>query len=430
MNKDAFSVVGDAGASVGGYFGRVSFEALHCGFVAGLMAPKFSNLPTLRTRTHTTIYGPRGIQKSTFIDVFCDTIPSRLKVVQLSYATVEILCGSITSPRNPFQLPRLIPSVLADADFVKILEEWSILGHGGSTEMKISILNDALEGARISTSLVKLGQVVLDPAQIQELERLKISYDPNGATASFVPRFTANSASHLYDRKTLGLLNDFGFRDRFRIVQLQVTPEIARERFQQEYIPDEAALAELKRINSELSQVKIKAIETLPNELLKPIYEKLFPLMPCPDFRLKGDILRAASSHMVMRHYSEGKLKEVYTQQDYTLDDSQYVIDRLPSFVEPRVRPLIAEGYVEIGRTRVRDNARGHIVAFLKDSEMQGRDGESLASIHSYVLGLMPMIHYQTVNNALGELVREGLVEHVPDKHGFYRLVKKEEESM
>ena len=426
MTCDPHLIAGNAGSSIGGDFGRQSFEALLDGYVSGLMPPKYSNLTTLRTKAHTTLYGPRGIQKSTFLDVFFETIPSNFKVAHLSFATVEILCGSITNPRNPLLPPRVIPSVFTGVDFVELSEEWSVLGHGGSTETKISVFNDALEGAKISSSLVKLGQVTIDPTQKQELERLGVTYNPSDATLSFYPSFVCLTASHLYNRKILGLLNDFGYRDRFRIVQLKLTSEVAKERFQHEYIPDEAALAELKRINRELSTVEIKSIATMPTSLLKPIYEKLFLMVDSPDFRLKGDLLRAVSSHMVLRHHSEGKLKEVYTQRDYTLEDAQYIIDRLPSFVEPRIHPLVAGGFEEIGKTRVRDRAKDHTVAFLEGSAAKGRPGEALSSIHAYVLGRMPSIHFQTVTNGLKELVRSGVVEHVMGMHGFYRISKKE----
>ena len=426
MTCDPHLIAGNAGSSIGGDFGRQSFEALLDGYVSGLMPPKYSNLTTLRTKAHTTLYGPRGIQKSTFLDVFFETIPSNFKVAHLSFATVEILCGSITNPKNPLLPPRVIPSILTGADFVKISEEWSVLGHSGSVEVKISIFNDALESARISSSLVKLGQVKIDPEQKEELERLGITYNSEEATVSFVPKFVCFTASHLYSRKILGLLSDFGYRDRFRIVQLKLTSEVAKERFQQEYVPDQAMLEELKKVNRELSTVKIKAIETLPNELFKPVYAKLFQMVDCPDFRLKGDILRAASSNMVLRHYSEGKMKDVYTQQDYTFEDSQYIIDQLPSFVEPRIRPLVAGGFEEIGKTRVRDRAKDHTVAFLEGSAAKGRPGEALSSIHAYVLGRMPSIHFQTATNALKELVRAGVVERVQGMHGFYRISKKE----
>jgi hypothetical protein len=426
MACDPHSIAAKAGASIGGDFGRQSFEALLDGYVSGLMPPKYSNLTTLRTKAHTTLYGPRGIQKSTFLDAFLETIPSNFKVAHLSFATVEILCGSITNPRNPLLPPRVIPSVFTGVDFVKLSEEWSVIGHAGSVEAKISFFNDSLEGARISSSLVKLGQVTIDPKQKEELERLGVTYNSEEATVSFVPKFVCFSASHLYNRKILGLLNDFGYRDRFRIVQLKLTSEVAKERFQQEYVPDQAMLAELKKVNQELSTMKIKAVETPPKELFKPVYANLFRMVDCPDFRLKGDILRAASSNMVLRHYSEGKLKEVYTQQDYTFEDSQYIIDRLPSFVEPRIHPLVAGGFEEIGKTRVRDHAKDYTVAFLEGSAAKGRPGEALSAIHSFVLARMPRIHFQTVTNGLNELVRAGVVERVHGMHGFYRISKGE----
>lgn len=289
---------------------------------------------------------------------------------------------------------------------------------------KLSILNDILEGDRISNTLVKLGQVQIDPTQKPELEKLGVSYEPSEATLSYVPDVLMLSASHPFDKKTLSSLVDSGHLDRFRIVQVKVTSGIAWNSFRQDYSLDVFALQEqLKKQNERLCKVRIRSIEAPPHDLLKPVYEKLFTLAEIPDFRIKGDIIRTAAAHMVLRHLNQGNVKEVYSEQDYSGDEIQFVSERLKDFVEPRLDPLFASSYT--GRSRKRDYVRGFVCSFLRACKRGGKIGAPLRVIVAYVQSKMSDVHYQTVNNALQELLGEGKVERVPGVRGHYRIVEK-----
>ena len=424
---DILRLASKLGSSIAGELGAKAFEELELALVTKLCPKRFTDIPTLRTRQHILLYWRRGFLKTTLLREFSKTIPDKFKTIHLSSATTEILCGSISIPKNPFQFPRIVPPVFAGVDFAVVTEHSAFLKHGGPVAAKLAILNDTLEGDKILNTLVKLGQVQIDPTQKPELEKLGVTYEPSEATLSYEPDALMLSASHPYDRKTLSLLIDSGHLDRFRIVQAQITPEIASEFFKEDYSLDTVLQEQLKRQNETLYKVKIKFIEAPPHDLLKPVYEKLFALTEIPDFRIKGDILRTTAAHMVLRHFSEGNTKEDYTKQDYSIEDVNFVSERLNGFVEPRINPLVAEGYPEIRKARKRDYVKRHICSFLEASKRDGKISESLRAIYEYVRGKIP-IHYQTAVNALDELAKEGKVEKVPEKFGYYRLVDKKKE--
>ena len=422
-DRNPLEIAKKLGTSIGGKLGQKSFEELELALVTKLFPKKFANIQTLRTRQHILLYWRRGFLKTTLLREFSKTIPEQFKVVHLSSVTTEILCGSIYVSKATFQQPRIIPPVLTGADFAIVTEHSAFLKHGGPIVAKLSILNDILEGDRISNTLVKLGQVQIDPTQKPELEKLGVRYDPSEATISYEPDVLMLSASHPFDRKTLSVLIDSGHFDRFFVLQARITPEIAKKCFKEDYSLDKDLQDQLKQYNERLCRVKIKYIDAPPHVLLKPVYEKLFTLTETPDFRIKGDILRTAAAHMVLRHFSQGNVKEIYTEQDYSLEDVNFISEELSNFVEPRLNPLVAEGYT--GRSRKRDFAKNHICSFLEGSKREGKIGEPLRAIVAYVHSKMPYVHYQTINNAKNELIKEGKVEKVPGTRGYYRLVEK-----
>lgn len=54
--------------------------------------------------------------------------------------------------------------------------------------------------------------------------------------------------------------------------------------------------------------------------------------------------------------------------------------------------------------------------------------GVSSSAMFNYVQSRIPDIHFQTVNNAKDDLLKEGIIEKVPEKFGYYRLVDKKKE--
>lgn len=431
-NKDSkpstniLELASELGYSVAGDLGITAFPMLEIAFATKLLPKKFTDLPTLRTRMHTLLYWRRGFLKTTIVREFCKTIPQPLfKVIHLSAATTEILCGSISLPKNPYQQPHIVPPVIAGCDFALVTEHSAFLRQGGTIEAKLSILNDILEGDRISTSLVKLGQVQIDPSQKPELERLGVRYEPAEATISYEPDVLMITASHPFDGKTLSLLLDSGHLDRFNIIQAEITPEIAQKCFEDSYALDLGLQEQLRKQNELLCKVRIKSIEAPPTDLLKSVNERVFALTETPDYRVKGDLIRTIASHMVIRQFNEGNAKEVYAKQDYSLEDVNFVLERLNNFVDPRINPLVSYGYSEAGKTRKRDTVKVHICSFLEVSKRSGGIGEPLGAIHAYVCSQMSCVHYQTVVNAMKELVEESVVEKAPEKFGHYRLVDK-----
>ena len=422
---DTLKLASEIGRSIAGDLGAKAFEEFELALVTKLFPKKYTNIPTLRTRQHILLYWLHGFLKTTLEQEFVDVIPSQFKVVHLLSATTEILCGSIYLPKTPFQQPRIVPPVLAGADIAIVTEHSAFLKHGGSMAAKLSILNDILEGGIIPNTLVKLGQVEIDPAQKSELEKLGVRYDPSEATMSYEPDILMLSASHPFDRRTLSALVDSGHLDRFRIVQVKITPEIARDSFRQDYSLDMALREQLKQRNEKLCMVRIKSIDAPSHDLLKPVYEKLFTLTEIPDFRIKGDLIRTVAAHMVLRHFDQGNAKEVYVEQDYSVEDVRFVSERIVDFVEPRINPLVVERYT--GRARKRDYVKNLIYDFLEASKRAGKAGERFGTIYMYISSQMPGVHYQTVVNAMKELLKEGKVEKVLGMRGYYRVVEKKE---
>jgi len=427
-NENSLMIAKKLGASIGGKLGEKSLEELELAFVTKLFPKKFSNMPTLRTRQHVLLYWRRGFLKTTILREFIKTIPEQFKVVRLSASTTEILLGSVYIPKNPFEKPRIIPSILAGADFAIITEHSAFLKHGGPIQGRLAILNDIWEGEKIVNNLVKLGQIQTDPNQMPELEKLGVKFEPKEAALSYEPDIVVFSASHPFDRKTLSLLLDCGHMDRFCIVQVQITPEIARECLQEEHVLDVSLQEKLRQQNEILSQTRIKSIETAPNNLIKPLYERFFALTEIPDFRIKGDVLRATAAHMVIRNFSQGNAKEVYTASDYSVEDADFVAERLGDFIEPRINPLVAEGYPEVETQHSKQYVKLHVCNFLEASKSNGNNGEPLRAIVEYVQSKVS-VHYQTVRNAVQELVSQSRVEKNPERFGYYRLVgtKKED---
>jgi hypothetical protein len=125
--ENPLEIARKVGASVAGDLGELSYTWLELAYVTKLFPKKFSNLPTLRTRSNTMLYWLRGFFKTTILNTFTETIPDTFKTRRLSAATTEILLGSITTPRNPTEDPRIIPPIIAGIDFAVITEHMSFL---------------------------------------------------------------------------------------------------------------------------------------------------------------------------------------------------------------------------------------------------------------------------------------------------------------
>jgi hypothetical protein len=426
-NNNLISLAGNVGSSIGGKLAQKAFEELELAFVTKLLPKKFTNVPTLRTRQHILLYWRKGFLKTTILREFSKVIPSRFKTVQITSATTETLNGSLCVPRNPFEKPRIVPPIFAGLDFAVITEHSTFLRYGGPMPGKLAILNDIQEGDRISTHLIKLGQTQVDPAQEEELEKLGVKYEPQEATLSYEPDVVLFSGSHPFDQRTLALLVDSGHLDRFRVVQARITAEMAKNCFNGEHGLNIEALEQLRKRNEELSKVKVELVETIPPALLKLVLDRVFDLTRIPDYRILGDLHRCAAAFMVLRHFAQGNLREAYVGKDYANDDAEFLLQKVNDFVEPRLNPIMSNGYAKLGKMRVRDHAKRHVLIFLEASSRQGRNGESLASIHLYVCERIPGVHFQTINNGLRELLKEGRIERVLEKYGYYRIVKKGE---
>ena len=425
-DENPLEIAKKLGNSIGGMLGEKAFKELELAFVTKLFPKKFSNTPTLRTRQHILLYWRRGFLKTTILREFAKVIPEKFKVVWLSASTTETLLGSVYIPKNPLQTPRIVPPVLAGADFAIITEHSVFLKHGGRISAKLAILNDVLEGDAISTHLIKLGQIQVDSTQKAELEKLEVQFNPDEGSLTYEPDVLMLSCSHPFDSKTLSVLIDSGHFDRFRVIQVEITPEIAKECFNKKYTLDVKARDQLKEQNESLCKVKIKSIETPPHEILKSVYEKVFELTEIPDFRIQGDIIRSISAHMVLRHFSQGNLKEVYTERDYSIEDVNFISERLSSFIKPRIKPLVA-GEVYSRRPRKRDAVKRCVLDFVKVCKHQGIQWVQLKAIIAHVQSKIPDVHYQTIINAVNDLVNEGKLQKKPDIRGYYGLVEKED---
>jgi hypothetical protein len=184
----------------------------------------------------------------------------------------------------------------------------------------------------------------------------------------------------------------------------------------------------LKAKNIELCQTRISSIETAPEELLKPVYDAISAKVDVPDARIKGDLLRAAAAHMVIRNRGEGNIKEQYCKGHYSKEDIIFLLKRIDDFIEPKVSPLVADEQIKIGKPlRKRDEAKEIIIELLKNAKQTNTISEQLSTLHGEVARKIPGFHYLSAVNSVNELVREGIIERVPHAHGFYRLVEKED---
>jgi hypothetical protein len=292
---------------------------------------------------------------------------------------------------------------------------------------KLSVLNDILEGDKVTNNLVKLGQVTIDEYQKPQLQEIGVKYDSDAASIAFEPDFITFSASHLLDSNTYSLLLNAGHLGRFKICQAKITQQMARKYMKIDYAIDLKLHKRLKQHNQILSKIKIKTIETAPINLVDPIYDKILEAIEVPNQRIKGDILRAMAAHMVLRHIGEGNRKEEYTQEDYTREDAEFILKRISEFTEPRLHPLITDSSISDREPRKRDNAKDIIHRFLIAVKKKGKNGVQLSVIHEVVEKEIPGFHYQSTINAMKELIKEGVVEKVPGARGFYRIKDKEE---
>jgi hypothetical protein len=415
------------GRSIGGSLGARAYEELELAFCTRLFPKKFANVPTLRTRQHILLYWRKGFLKTTFLREFAKTIPSQFEVANLSALTTETLVGSATNPKSSSEKPKIIAPIISGLDFALIAEHSALLRHGGPMESKIAILNDILEGDVVTNNLIKLSHVWPDAEQEKEFAELGIQLDPDRGMIRYRPDVIVFSCSHPFDQRMLNLLVDTGHFDRFRVVQERITPEIARECFDTEFSLDRMAQERLRKHNEALACARIDSVETPPHSKIKALNDLIFSLARVPDFRLFGDIIRTVSSHMLLRLYSQGILQNQYMQTNYSDDDFDYVADKLDDFVEPRLHPLVANDFATIKRGRIRDDVKDIVVGFLENAVLSDVDGEALASINSTVVSKMPRVHFQTINNAIGELLKENVIERVPNRRGFYRICLKEE---
>jgi hypothetical protein len=415
------------GMSIAGELGDIGFTWLELAFVTKLFPKKFSNMSTLRTRLNVMLYWLRGYFKTTILNKFAETIPSTFNTIRLSAATTEILLGSITTPRNPTEDQKIIPPIVTGIDFALITEHMSFLKQGRNMIGKLSVLNDILEGDQVANSLVKLGQVNIDEYQKENLAKLGVKYRPDKATIIFEPDFITFSASHLLDVNDYSQLLNAGHLGRFKICQAEITPEMARKYLKTDYPIDQELHEKLKKYNEVIGKQRIKIIETAPINLVDPIYDRILSAIEVPNQRTKGDVLRAMASFMVIRHLSEGNIKEAYTEADYSEDDAVFILQRIGEFIQPKLHPLVNDKSIRAKEPRKRDNAKDIILRFLTAVKQKGKNGAQLAVIHEVVEKEIPGFHYQSTINAIKELIKDRLVEKVPGAKGFYRIKEREE---
>jgi len=420
MSAEPLSIARRLGSSIG-VVGAGAMEELELAYASRLL-PKFKDNPKVRTAQHVLLYWTRGFYRSTLLEIFSETIPEDLGIVDITSMSRESIFGSVDKHGNP------IRPAFADKAFVLITELLSFLGSGWTMRDLASTMNVAMEGQRVTRHLLKLAQPEYDHVSLSDLRAIGVRWDPSEGVMTYVPNISVLAASTLLLNRVFTYLTQSGFLDRFHVIPYKFSDKELSNNLHRHRLLDQEAKNELKLINEKLRNVKVSEMEMPTEELMKPIYDTIEAMVDdevrqnprlkkeqIQNPRMRGDLLRELAGHCFLRTAHNNGFNDI-DELEYTTEDEEFIHARASHFLEPRLAPSVADEWISprIRKKRPKDQVKEYALGLLMD--------ERLWSRQKIVRRIRAMMHVSTatIDNALRDLVDEGKVDQ--PEYGFYKL--------
>lgn len=419
-NEDPLEIAKRVGYSIALDIGAEAFTELQLS-LATRRLPRFSNNPLIRVRQHLLFYWDQSYLKSTLIDEFAKTAPDNMKVSNVTSMTPQTLFGSITENRKDIVRP-----VLHKIHFAKISELLSFLGSGTMMKDIVNAMNEGMENKTITRYLLKFGQPDFDKDTMEKLREEGLHYDPYRAQLSYKPDICIWAASRPMSNRTYTYLRSSGHMYRYHVLQHEISDEEAELYFSEEFNPDLESQEQLKALNERLAKITIKDLRMPEKPILQEIFAPLKEIVKDEiagqrrrlaevlDIRTKGDIIRELTAHGLIRTAIENGFRDI-EKLEYTVEDVEFILQRLSHFVEFKINPLFVEEWTtrRSRKKRPRDHAKEFILELLLDKEL--RKGSEIVETTIRNIG----IKNATAHNARKELENEGKI--CSPKFGFYK---------
>ena len=338
----AFELASKIGEDWLGEIGRLGFEEIELSYASRKIGV-FHDVPELRAWQNLLFYWLRSFFKSLMINVFFHraippespffTVPINPDSwVDTTSATTETMFGSISRDGE-----RLIWPMFYKKAFVVISELTAFFTPATRGE-KAPMMNKAMEGEEVTRNLIKFGD-----ASDELKKKYRRGYEGlclRDGQLTYRPESCFICASHPLDNRTWTFLNNAPIFDRFHVLQINITQEMAKDIMKSEIkSPDAAMLAELRNLNSEL---RPKIVMKPSDAFMKPIIEKSFEVAEglCEEFHKMEflDIYNVRTLGNVIREVAAYRVLEPGRSD---AEAEEWIIKRLPHFFEFITDPII-----------------------------------------------------------------------------------------
>jgi len=288
-------------------------------------------------------------------------------------------------------------------------------------------MNIVLEGEKVTRQILKLGYGEISEEELRRVKAKGVSHDHVKGELSYTPNVCVLAATRPLANRYFTYLNNSGHLSRYHVIQYRVTNGDASEHLHRDYKIDTNALAQLKEVNIQLSNVKVSRMLRPSEVLMKPIYDDIEalvrdeiaerPHLKLADVinpRLKDDVIRELVAHAFLRTTFQNGFRDI-DELRYTQEDVEFTRNRLFHFVDFTLNPLIAANLTHIsGKKSKTHRVKEFILEFLKDGKERSRQ-----EIVNYVLSRM-QVSIPTIEIARKQLLDEGKISQ--PKYGFYKL--------
>jgi len=366
------------GRSVFGRIGGEIIENLEVCYCSRLL-PDFLDNPYFRLNQNALLMWAPSFYKSTLLLAFSKTIPANLGIIDISSQTVETLYGSLGKEGN------FIEPALVGKSFVIVTELSAFLGSGLIMRNMVNLLNVALEGQPITRRLLKLVQPYRANI-VSELSKKGILWNPKEGTISYVPRASFIVGTRPLPNKVYTYLKSSGFFSRFLIEQYDFTDEELIEDFHVIRRIDREAIEKLKEINLRLSQVSVRKLVTPSATKLDDAFSNLeelarnamidnryLRLSDVLNPRIKDNVIRHFVSYAFLRSAVNNGFRHLDEIQ-YSQEDLNYIIKKLPKFLESTINPLFVEDLSpRLAKARPKKRTKEIMLTFLHDGRERSR---------------------------------------------------------
>jgi hypothetical protein len=292
---------------------------------------------------------------------------------------------------------------------------------------KINAMNGIMEGAPITRHLLKLSQEEFPRKKVDQLAEQGVIYDPCKGQLTFSSKVCLWAATRPVDNRTYTYLRASGHLFRYHILQNEISDEESKRFFTEDVRPDVGLRERLKQLNTKLSKIQIKEINTPQKPIMDHVFAGLAEIIQDEfrtqkkrlaeviDLRTRGDITREIAAYAFLRTATEkdfGNIEKI----EYTAEDEEFILKRLGHFIEARINPVFVEDFSapRAKKTRPRDEVKALVLSFLKSSETKQR-----MEIDRFV-NENAKVSTATISNTLSLMLNSKLV--CSPRHGIYKL--------